>query len=147
MTRWWALPTGRLVQLGGAVVFGVFFLVAAVLRFSGVGDDVTVRVAGGMAYAFLAFLVVALVMSRSRSRLRARHVTADMLAGEQALIAQVGSPVAVDVADAAPPPRGELWAVAADVSGPSGSVPVTVTLRRERGDWVVDHWHPVTGPA
>ncbi len=147
MSRWWALPTARLVPLGGAVVFGVFFIVAAVLRFSGVGDDVTVRVAGGMAYAFLAFVAVALVMWRSRSRLRARHVATDALTAEQSLVAQVGSPVAVRVADAPPPPRGEPWPVAAHVAGPSGAADVIVTLQRERGDWVVAGWRQASPPS
>lgn len=137
---WWYLPAWSLITRAGAVVFGLFFITAFTLRRMGVSDDVTVRVAGTMAWVFLAFTVVVLVTERRRARERARRAVAGYLRRDAGVIARVGTPVDVVVPnDATPPPDGE-WGVPATVSGPLGSVDVTTHMRRRGNGWEGTAW-------
>lgn len=141
MTGWLYLPTARLLPLAGAVVFGVFFIVAFVLRQAGVGDDVTVRVAGGLAYAFLAFAAAVAITAPTRSRERARRVAVAALTHEQALITRLGSPLTARVRPGGAPPRdGSPWALTVDMEGPLDTDTVQASMVRERGDWALSGW-------
>ena len=58
--------TQRTIVLIGAVLFGVFFLVAFGFRRAGISQEALSIVGGVLAYAFLAAVVAILVLARRR---------------------------------------------------------------------------------
>ena len=117
------------------MAFGLFFIAAFVLRRAGVSDDVTVRVAGGMAYVFLAFAAVVLLTERRRAAGRARRAVEAFVARDPLLTDRLGTPVEAH-AEGEPPRRGEEhWSVPARVEGPRGEAWVTARMVRRDGEW------------
>lgn len=135
LTAWWYRPWVRLIPAAGAVVFCAFFITAFVLRRAGVSDDVTVRVAGAMAYGFLTFALVVALTERRRAAGRARREAEAFVAGDPGLAARVGTPVRARV-EGDPPPRDEdRWTPVARVAGPRGDARVAARMVRRDGGW------------
>lgn len=116
----------------------MFFVVAFALRRAGVGDEVTLRVAGGMAYGFIAFAALVLLTSRRRGVARARRCAIDAVRRDPEVIARVGTPVAGRIDALGPAPEHDApWNVPVTLTGPLGSAVADVALVRHGGDWRV----------
>jgi hypothetical protein len=133
----------RLLIAGGATMLGVFAVIAFIFRRADGSQDTLSLIGGLMAYAFIAFAIVILVMGwRRRGELAARETAQRYLRDHDAVGRAVGRPVRVHLHQGGrvrPAETGQVN-VAADVAGPLGSAEATVVLAK-----VAEHWEPVGG--
>jgi hypothetical protein len=129
--------TQRTVLLTGAVLFGLFFLVAFGFRRAGVSQDALSIVGGVLAYAFLVAVVVALVIGwRGRD---AGAAAARFVGRHPAVVESLGRPLEVGRPEGEMP-SGRAAAQAnlmVPVSGPGGTGKVDLVMARMRREWEV----------
>ena len=142
--------TQRTIVLIGAVLFGVFFLVAFGFRRAGISQEALSIVGGVLAYAFLAAVVAILVLARRR-RGGDAAVAAEALRGPPPRGGRVGRQA---VAGRAAGGRGAVGRGAAQanlmvpVSGPEGTGMVDLVMARIARHWEVlsaTSWWTATG--
>lgn len=136
MRRVLDMPVGRALTMGAAVMFGVFFIAAAIAT-GYAGRDGASVVAGVLAYSYLLYAAVLVghhLLKRPKGAERAVHA---YLRHHPAMGAWIGEPVKVVVPS---PPGAEgpgTAGVTAEVSGPVGSGTVELNLARLGREWEV----------
>ena len=90
--------TQRTIVLIGAVLFGVFFLVAFGFRRAGISQEALSIVGGVLAYAFLAAVVAILVLARRRRGGDAAVAAERFVGRHPAVVESVGRPLQVGAA-------------------------------------------------
>jgi hypothetical protein len=131
--------TQRTILLTGAVLFGIFFLVAFGFRRAGVSQDALSIVGGVLAYAFLAAVVAILVLARRR-RGRDAVAAAERFVGRHpAVVESIGRPLVVGRPEGeVPSGRGAAQAnLMVPVSGPEGAGMVDLVMARIARHWEV----------
>ena len=131
--------TQRTLLLTGAVLFGVFFLVAFTFRRAGVSQGTLSIVGGVFAYLFLAAVVAILVIAWRRRGRDAGAAAERFVARHPAVVESVGRPVEVGE------PEGEVPTGRAPgqcnlmvpVGGPGGSGKVDLVMARIGRQWEV----------
>lgn len=139
MTARTPVPVGRLLMLGGAVVFGAFFVVAFCVRQLDMGSEHTLSVVGGvLAWVFLAYAaVVGTVAWRRRSGAAERAVCV-YLERHPGVMSWLGTPVRVQVPGGADSSAtASQQNVTAVVTGPLGQAQAHVVLARLGRSWEV----------
>jgi len=136
MRRFLDMPVARALSLGAAVMFGVFFIAAAVATGYHGREGASV-VAGVLSYVYLMFAVVIVghwFVTRPRGAERAVKA---YLVHHPAMASWIGEPLRVE----APPMPGSdgpgTASVTLQVSGPVGSGTVEMNLARLGRDWEV----------
>lgn len=138
MTAGGTRTTGRIITLVGAAMFGVFFIIAFVVRRTSIDDDHVNLVAGLLAYGFLAFVVILLLRGRRRRPGAVQRAATRYLSGHPAVVSWLGTPVSVTL------PGGEdgggspgQMSVTVEVAGPLGSASADLVLARLGREWEV----------
>jgi len=140
MSRFRGMPAGRLLTLAGAVMFGVFFVVAFIFRRTGVDESALSIVAGVLAYSFIAF--AALVVWRAwRGRPGpAERAVSRYLSTHPAVVAWLGTPIAMQMPDVPEGRGGPGQAnLTVPVTGPLGEASADIVLARLNREWEVLH--------
>ncbi len=131
--------TQRTILLIGAVLFGVFFLVAFGFRRAGISQEALSIVGGVLAYAFLAAVVAILVLARRRRGGDAAVAAERFVGRHPAVVESVGRPLQVGRPEGeVPSGRGAAQAnLMVPVSGPEGTGRVNLVMARIARHWEV----------
>ncbi len=131
--------TQRTILLIGAVLFGIFFLVAFGFRRAGISQEALSIVGGVLAYAFLAAVVAILVLARRRRRGDAAVAAERFVGRHPAVVESVGRPLEVGRPEGeVPSGRGAAQAnLMVPVSGPEGTGMVNLVMARIARHWEV----------
>jgi Cytochrome oxidase complex assembly protein 1 len=131
--------TQRTILLTGAVLFGVFFLVAFAFRRAGVSQEALSIAGGVLAYAFLAVVVAALVLGRRRRAGDPAAAAERFVARHPAVVESLGRPLEVGRPQGdLPAGRGAAQAnLLVPVSGPGGTGAVDLVMARMARHWEV----------
>ncbi|HEX2504025.1 MAG TPA: cytochrome c oxidase assembly factor Coa1 family protein [Miltoncostaeaceae bacterium] len=131
--------TQRTILLIGAVLFGVFFLVAFGFRRAGISQEALSIVGGVLAYAFLAAVVAILVLARRRRGGDAAVAAERFVGHHPAVVESVGRPLQVGRPEGeVPSGRGAAQAnLMVPVSGPEGTGMVDLVMARIARHWEV----------
>jgi hypothetical protein len=131
--------TQRTILLTGAVLFGVFFLVAFAFRRAGVSQEALSIVGGVLAYLFLAVVVAVLVLARRRRGADAAAAGERFVARHPAVIEALGRPLEVGRPEGeVPAGRGAAQAnLMVPVSGPGGTGTIDLVMARMARHWEV----------
>ncbi|MCB0871961.1 MAG: hypothetical protein H6531_06740 [Actinobacteria bacterium] len=135
MTRLFDVPVGRAITLGGAVMFGVFFL-GAVVGTAVAGQDGAFLVAGVLAYAFLAYVVVIVGAAWLRRPRGAQRVVADVLKAHPELGDHLGEPIRAEVPANALEGQGHTT-LTVPLTGERGTGTLELSLVRLEREWEV----------
>jgi len=140
MSRLRGMPTGRLLTLTGALLFGVFFVVAFVFRRTGVSQETLSIVAGVMAYGFIAFAAAIAWRAWRRRPGPAERAVSRYLSTHPAVVAWLGTPLTLEM-PAVPDPDGRPGQanLTVAVAGPLGDASADIVLARLNREWEVLH--------
>jgi Cytochrome oxidase complex assembly protein 1 len=131
---------GRTITLTGAWVFGIYFVIAFTFRRFGVSQDTLTIVAGVLAYAFLAFVLVVGLIAWRRRPGGVEQAVSGYLEGHPTVTGLLGEPIEVavptSVAQAKAVDGGQVN-VSAVVSGPRGNADADLVLARLGRRWEV----------
>ena len=130
------MPVGRALTMGAAVMFGVFFIAAAIAT-GYAGRDGASVVAGVLAYAYLLYAAILVgnhLLKRPKGAERAVRV---YLERHPAMGAWIGEPVKVALPSLPAVDGPGTVPVTAEVSGPLGSGTVEMNLARLGREWEV----------
>jgi membrane protein implicated in regulation of membrane protease activity len=136
------MPSGRTqrtILLTGALVLGVFFLVAFGFRRAGVSQGTLSIVGGILAYLFLAAVVATLVIGWRRRGGDAASAAERFVGRHPAVVESVGRPLEVGRPEGeVPAGRGAAQAnLMVPVSGPGGTGTVDLVMARLARQWEV----------
>jgi len=136
------MPSGRTqrtILLTGALVLGLFFLVAFGFRRAGVSQGTLSIVGGIMAYLFLAAVVAILVIGWRRRGGDAASAAERFVGRHPAVVESVGRPLEVGRPEGeVPAGRGAAQAnLMVPVSGPGGTGTVDLVMARLARQWEV----------
>jgi hypothetical protein len=131
--------TQRTILVTGAVILGVFLVIAFVFRRAGVSQGTLSIVGGVLAYAFLAAVVAILVIGWRRRGGNAAAAAARFVARHPAVVESVGRPVDVGRPEGeVPTGRGAAQSnLMVPVSGPGGTGRVDLVMARIARHWEV----------
>jgi hypothetical protein len=136
MRRLLEMPVGRALTIGAAVMFGAFFIAAAVAT-AAAGRDGASVVAGVMAYAYLAFAAVVVGRHLLRRPKGAERAVRTYLSRQPAMGSHIGEPVQVTL-PRLPAADGPGQAnISVEVSGPLGTGTVEMSIARLGREWEV----------
>jgi hypothetical protein len=131
--------TQRAILLTGAVMFGLFFLVAFGFRRAGVSQETLSIVGGVLAYLFLAAAAAIVVVGWRRRRGDAAAAAERFVGRHPAVVESLGRPLDVGrPAGEVPSGRGAAQAnLMVPVSGPAGTGNVDLVMARISRHWEV----------
>lgn len=132
------VPVGRLLMIGGGVMFAAFFVVAFCVRQLDMGSEHLLSVLGGvLAWVFIAYAAVIGTVAWRRRAGAAERAVRSYLAVHPGVMSWLGTPVHVDMPDGAPAnPPGQQNVVVA-VTGPLGEAHAHLVLARLGRSWEV----------
>jgi hypothetical protein len=131
--------TQRTVLLTGAVLFGIFFVVAFAFRRAGVSQSTLSIVGGVFAYAFLVAVVAILVIGWRRRGRDASATAERFVVRHPAVVESLGRPLEAGSPEGEVP-SGRAAAQAnlmVPVSGPGGTGKVDLVMARIGREWEV----------
>ena len=136
------MPSGRTqrtILLTGALVLGLFFLVAFGFRRAGISQGTLSIVGGVLAYVFIAAVVAILVIGWRRRGGDAASAAERFVSRHPAVVEAVGRPVDVGRPEGeVPSGRGAAQAnLMVPVSGPGGTGRVDLVMARLARHWEV----------
>jgi Cytochrome oxidase complex assembly protein 1 len=131
--------TQRRILLTGAILFGVFFVIAFGFRRAGVSQEALSIVGGVLAYLFLAAVVTILVLSRRRRGGDAAAAAERFVGRHPAVVESLGRPLEVGRPEGeVPAGRGAAQAnLMVPVNGPGGTGTVDLVMARMARHWEV----------